>query len=189
MSELVQSVSGSSMHGFMEALATLYGRPMIDAGLARLPLDERIQVEQAFAQMWVPVEILAHAVDAWAEVSGISDEELTRRGVRLSTRNAVSTLWRMLFRVTTDEALITRTPILYSRIRNVGQMTSHLRAEREARVVLTGWRRGTDRQLLSLAVAIESILECSGRPRVRSTWKRTSDGGVIDLSWGGSASQ
>lgn len=182
--DVEQCVAGGTLHGFAEALGELYGRPMVEAGLARLPLEERIQVEQAKAQLWVPIGILGRAVDAWAIASGVSDEELTVRGVRLSTRNTVNHLFRVLLRVTTDEALIARTQALYSRVRNVGTLSAQVRGPQSARLTLTGWRNGTDRQLLSFVVAVETLLELTGRPHARSKVRRTSDGGVMDLSWG-----
>jgi hypothetical protein len=184
VTEVVQSVSGLSMMNFKEAVGRLFGPLVVERGLARLAPTEREQLETMTPVVWVPVVTLAHAVDAWSEEAGVSPEELTVRGVRESTRRSFATVWRVLLHFTTDDALITRAPLLYARTRNAGVLSVELRAPRDAQLVLSRWRDTTDRQLLSLAVAFETVLELTGRPHARCTFRRTSDGGVFRLRWG-----
>jgi hypothetical protein len=182
--EVVQCVSGVSLMHFRDAVAKLFGREVIVRGAARLAPEERAQLEALSAIGWVPVETLAHAVDAWAEAAGVSAEELTVRGVREATRQSFATVWRVLLRLTTDDALVARAPLLYARVRNAGTLGVTALGARDAQLALTGWRDSTERQLLSLAVSFETILELTGRPHARCTFKRTSDGGTFRLRWG-----
>ena len=184
MSEVVQSVSGLSMMNFRDAVSRQFGPSLAARGLERLDPTKRQQLETMTAVDWIPVETLASAVDAWADEANVSPEELTIRGVRESTRHSFATVWRLLLRLTTDEALITRTPLIYARARNAGTLTADMRGPRNARLVLREWRNPTDRLLLSLAVAFETVLELTGRYHARCTFKRTSDGGVFQLQWG-----
>lgn len=184
MSTNVPSVSGISMANFRDALVSIYGADAVRSGLARLDPESRILVEQASAHAWIPATVLADAVDAWALAAETDARELTERGVRLGVRTGFATIWRLLLRVTTDEALIARTPSIYSRTRNVGELKAELRLPRLARLTLTGWSEITDRQLYSLAVSFEEILEITGRTHARAHYRRTADGGIFDVSWG-----
>ena len=184
MSEVVQSVSGLSMMNFRDAVSRQFGPSLAARGLERLDPTKRQQLETMTAVDWIPVETLASAVDAWADEANVSPEELTIRGVRESTRQSFATVWSVLLRLTTDEALVTRTNLIYARSRNVGKLTSELRGPRSARLVRTEWRNPTDRQHLSLAVAFETVMELTGRYHARCTFKRTSDGGIFQLQWG-----
>jgi hypothetical protein len=182
--EVAQSVSGLSMIAFRDAVAKLFGSEVVERGLLRLLPEERIELETMTPVVWVPVVTLAHAVDAWAEEAGVSPEELTVRGVRESTRQSFATVWRVLLHFTTDEALVTRAPMLYARTRNAGVLTVTSYGAHDAQLVLSRWRDTTERQLLSLAVAFETVLDLTGRAPARCTFKRTSDGGVFRLRWG-----
>jgi hypothetical protein len=172
------------MLGFQEAIGRLFGAGVVKRGLARLDPAERAQLETLTTVGWVPVTTLAHAVDEWSSEAGVSDHELTVRGVRESTRSTFTTVWRVLLHFTTDEALVTRAPLLYSRTRNAGTLTVTSYTARDAQLVLTRWRDPTDRQLLSLAVSFETVLELTGREPARCTFKRTQDGGAFRLRWG-----
>jgi hypothetical protein len=182
--QVVQCCSGVTMVNYRDAVAKLYGPDVVSRGLARLAPDARFQLETMTTTGWIPMETVGAATEAWAEAAGVSPEELTVRAVRESVRHTFATVWRVLLRFTTDSALMARTPLLYKRIRNAGVLTVELRAPYEARLELTRWQNPTDRQLLSLATAIETVLELAGRTEVRCTFKRTADGGVFQLRWG-----
>jgi hypothetical protein len=184
MTEVVQSVSAVSMMHFKDAVETLFGANVVRGGLERMAPARRQHLETMTGVGWIPVDTLACAVDAWAEEARVSPEELTVRGVRYATRHSFATVWRVLLHFTTDAALIARTPMIYSRSRNAGLLTAEMRQPRDARLVLSRWRDTTDRQLLSLAVAFETILELTGRAHARCGFKRTHDGGVFQLRWG-----
>jgi len=184
MTEVVQSVSGMSMMYFKGAVVELFGAGVLERGIAQLDPVMRAQMETTTAVAWVPADTLSRAAELWAAEAGVSPEELTARCVRESTRRSFGTVWRVLLYFTTDEALVARAPLLWSRTRNAGVLTVELRSPREARLLLSQWRTTLDRQLLSIAVGFEAILEITGRPHARCAYKRTPDGGSFHLRWG-----
>lgn len=184
MTEVVPSISGVSMSHFRDAVGALYGDDVVRAGLARLDPESRLLVEAASAYAWVPMTVLTEIVDAWALDARVDPNELTERGVRLGVRTSFATIWRLLLRVTTDEIMIQRTPSIYARTRNIGELKAELRLPGLARLTLTGWPNPTDRQLFSLVVGLEEVLELTGRTHARTNYRRAPDGAVFDLSWG-----
>jgi hypothetical protein len=184
MADVVPSASGTSVSNFVAALREIYGDAWVNAGLERLDAETRIQVEQAAALMWVPLEVLRRSVDAWAEANDVSADEITRRGVQLSVKRSFKTVWRILMTVTTDSALIARAPLLWSKARNVGKIHAERRAGRNARLTLTEYPRCSERQIYSLAVALEALFELTGRKRAACKFRRTLDGAVFDVAWG-----
>lgn len=184
MSDLVPSVSGLSMGHFRDAVATIYGADVTRRGVATLAPDERLLVEQASAHAWIPMTILTEVVNAWAAAAGVDPDVLTEACVRLGVRTSFATVWRLLLRVTTDDVMIARTPTIYARTRNIGELRAEMRLPGLARLTLTGWPNPTDRQLFSLVVGLEEVLEITGRRNARTNYRRTPDGAVFDLSWG-----
>jgi hypothetical protein len=184
MGEIVPSVSGTSMSTFTDALRDIYGQAWVDAGLARLDSERRMQVQQSTALMWIPLETLRLAVDAWSEASGVSANEITRLGVQLAVKKSFATVWRLLLTFTTDSALIARVPMLWNKSRNVGHAVAEIRGTGHGRITLTGFPNPTDRQIYSVSVAIATFLELTGRKPARCNYRLTHDGAIFDATWG-----
>lgn len=181
---MVQSVAGNTLHSFRLAVGEIYGDAVVQRGLAMLDPDARLAVEQASSLFWVSMDTLRRVVDAWSTAASVTPEELTERAVRVSTRRNFNTILRAFLYFTSDEALVKRAPLLYARIRNAGKLTIEYEGRGRARALLTEWRNGTDRQMLSLGVSFEELLLFTGREHARCTFKRTHDGAIFDLQWG-----
>jgi hypothetical protein len=89
----------------------------------------------------------------------------------------------MLLRLSSDEALIKRTPMIYSRSRNVGELSARIVEPGRAELKLTEWPEITDRQMRSVGVGIESVIALTGRRSVQMRCTRTASGAVFDLRW------
>jgi hypothetical protein len=79
--------------------------------------------------------------------------------------------------------LIQRTPALYARTRTVGRLGSELTGPGQARLVLSGWPGASERNLRSLGVGIQVVLELTGRRGAHFSIVRTVDGGVFHFTW------
>ncbi len=172
------------MSSFRIAVGELWGEEVVRRGLATLDPESRLSVEQAAALLWVPIEVQARAIDAWTAAAGVEFEELVDRAVRRSTQRNMSTVLRAFVRFTSDAAIMARAPLLYSKIRNAGKLTTDYRGPGVARAYLTEWQGGTDKQMFSLSISIEALLEVAGRDHARCKFKRTSDGAMFDVTWG-----
>lgn len=89
----------------------------------------------------------------------------------------------MFLRVTSDEALLKRTPIIYQRSRNTGQLSARILEPGHAEVLLTDWPDVPDRHLRTIGVSIGSVVELAGRKDVRMTTQRTPEGGRYQIWW------
>ena len=136
---MVQSIAGSSMSSFRIAVGELWGEDVVRRGLATLDPESRLSVEQAAALLWVPIEVQARAIDVWTAAAGVEFEELVDRAVRRSTQRNMSTVLRAFVRFTSDAAIMARAPLLYSKIRNAGKLTTDYRGLGVVRVYLMEW--------------------------------------------------
>lgn len=101
----------------------------------------------------------------------------------LSTERTLSTVWRVLLRFTSDEAILDRTPMMWERTRNVGRLELVSLEPGCSVLEVKGWPGMPQRHARILAINIETVLRCAGREEVRCHWKRTADGAVYQTRW------
>lgn len=105
--------------------------------------------------------------------------DVVRRGVE----RTLNTLWRIILRFTSDAALVQRTPMLYSKTYDVGELTSRIDRPGRADIELRGWPGVPRMDLIGLATGIETVLRCSGRKDVRVDFERRHDGAAFVATW------
>lgn len=116
---------------------------------------------------WVPIRI----VDAVARTCGRAisrdamalNDEVSRR----CAERAYTTIWRAFFRFSSDEALLTRAPLLYSRTYNRGALDVRFPSSSRAVVEVLGWPDPPEIVARGLAMGIERVLALSGRDNPR----------------------
>jgi hypothetical protein len=179
----VPSLSGVAAIDCIAALEELVGPSAIAAAKSQLAEEMRFELDSMSAVSWVPLETFNEFVDAIGRAAGVEPDPLLDKSIRLATQRTFRTVWRMLLRVTTDDALIKRAPLIYSRSRNFGQLTARMAEPGRAEVLLTGAADANDRTLRTVGVGIQCVAEIAGRRDVRMSFARTSDGGRYDIRW------
>jgi hypothetical protein len=106
-------------------------------------------------------------------------DEITRR----AAKHTFTTAWRMLVRLTSDDAIMKRVPAMYARGRNTGRLTSSMRAPGHALLDLTGWPEVPVRQIRVFGIRMQTIALVSGRREARIEFERTREGAHDELRW------
>jgi hypothetical protein len=135
------------------------------------------------ALSWVPVTTIARVIDEVAAVAGVDPEPMIDEAVRRAVERTFKTVWRVLLRFTSDEALIARTPGIYARSRNVGRLTARMLEPGIAELVLSDWPGVSTRHMRTLGVSMAQVAELSGRRDPCFAYTPTRDGAVYRLSW------
>ena len=180
---VVPSISGVSALDCFAVLEQLVGSEAFARGRAQLPAEMQRELDSSSAVSWVSNDTVNRVFDEVAHAAGRDPEELIDQTVRISAERMFKTVWRVLLRLTTDEALIKRTPMFYARSRNTGQLTSRLTGPRRGEAELSGWPEVSDRTLRTVGIGMQCVLQLAGRPEVRITHSRTADGGRYDIRW------
>lgn len=176
------ALAGVNVIQARKALVKLIGEAAVARAIARLPPADRQRYEEATAVSWVPLRVVTALTTLYAEEAGWTEERVARESARLVTEELMNGLWRVLLRFTSDEAIISRTPVIYGKTYNVGELTSEIIGNR-AVVTLTRWPTIPDTQIVGLGGGIETVLRCAGRKDVRMSWRRTPAGATYELSW------
>ena len=179
----VPCTSGIAVLDVLHALATIVGSETVERAKAQLPLSLQAELETVTAVTWLPNTTLGALVDEVASCAGREPEALIDQAVRTAVDRTFKSVWRMFLRVTSDDALIKRTPMIYQRSRNTGQLNARVIEPGHAELLLTDWPSVSERHLRTIGVSIQRIVELAGRHDVRLTIQRTAEGGRYQLRW------
>ena len=164
-------------------LRDIVGADTYAAAHGRLSPQTRHEVDTLNAMGWLPITTFNEVIEEIARSASMDPEAMLDKAVRLAVQKTFKTVWRVLLRVTSDDALIKRTPMIYSRGRNVGALSSRMVGPGHSELLLSGYPEPTDRTIRTIGVGIQSVVELAGRREVRMSYERTSDGGRYDLRW------
>lgn len=176
-------ITGALVRVHVDLLAAEFGRDRVNACIAALPPQARAQLESITAASWIPVRAYETFYEAFAASVGHPVAELHARMSRTSVEQTFKTIWRVLLRFTTDEALVSRTPLLFSRAYDTGKLSSTISTPGIARLVLTGWLDVPEIALRGTRIAVETVLRLSGRRSVAIVSERTPDGATFRATW------
>jgi hypothetical protein len=176
-------LAGQSVRDLMWAFEQLLGQERASRALAAVPEPHRSAYVGADPHGWVAYDTVVAAHERMAAEAGTTMEELLERAVPLAVEHAFSTVWRVLLRFTTDEVLIARTPLLYSRTRSKGRMTASRTAPGRAVCEVSGWPDMPPRDVRSIAISIETVLRLAGRKEVATVTETGPSGPRFHLTW------
>jgi len=182
-SRSVPCTSGIAVLDVLHALGEMLGSETIEQAKARLPLSLRAEIEALTAVSWLPNTTLGALIDEVASCAGRDPEALVDQAVRAAVDRTFKSVWRMFLRVTSDDALIKRTPMIYQRSRNTGQLSARLIEPGYAELLLTDWPDISERHLRTIGVSIQRVVELAGRRDVRMSVQRKPEGGRYELRW------
>lgn len=177
------SLSGAIVLRNLDAFRAEVGPQSVARAIASLPDAQQAEIEALVPSSWIPVATVDAAYQAIATQAGRDLLELYPVVVRQGVANALRSVWKWLLRLTTDRALVSRTPIIYRRGHSVGELTTRIVAPGHAEVVLTGWSDIPPLRQLGVACGIRATLEVAGRRNVEVTHDPTPDGVAFTARW------
>ncbi len=153
------------------------------SALATLPPGVRELYESTTTLTWVPYEVMREVHDAYGREAGVPVEALFEQVLPKAIERSFATVWRLLLRFTSDDALVARTPLLYTRTRSRGSMKARVIGPGEGLAELTGWASIPQRDIHALAISIRAFLTLAGRAEVSVRGERTATGARFHSRW------
>jgi hypothetical protein len=89
----------------------------------------------------------------------------------------------MLLRVSTDSALVSRTPVIFGKSYNRGRLVATVLFSGRGEVELLDWADVPDWPIRGTQAGIETGLRIAGRRNVRVESKRTRTGASFHVTW------
>jgi hypothetical protein len=176
-------ISGAIFLDQIAHLTEQHGANLLQTALATLPEKNRAEYASVLPMSWVSVETSTMLKLKVAELLGEDPILFQRKLVRAATERSVTRFWRMLIQHVSDEGLIKRTPLLYSKVFDCGEMTAKLIAPGNAVLAVRGWTSIPDFDLEGLGAGIDTVLRVSGRKDTRIRWERQLGGARFIVMW------
>lgn len=176
-------MSGALVLEHRRQLLERCGHARFERALARLPADMRREYDEISTVSWPRVEVAEAIVRAAGDVLGRDSASLHEEISRASVERTLTTLWRLLLRFTSDEALVARTPRIYARALNRGELQPRMVAPGRAEIRVVGWPDIPEFSLRGVRIGIESVLRLSHRHDVRVVTEATPDGPRFVATW------
>jgi hypothetical protein len=176
-------ISGAMVRSHLEALQRRVGHQRWEEVVAALPRGEREELLLVTPLSWVRIATVESTYGQIAPPLGKTVAELHTEVATEVVGRAVTTLWRALLRLTTDEILIARSPVIFKKAYRQGRMEVARAEKGAADLRVSDWPRMSDFALRGLRVGIESTLRASGRRDPRGVAHRSADGAILRLEW------
>jgi len=175
-------VAGARIMHMRQILQQRYPEAL-ERALSKVPSTVREEFLNASSMSWVSTTTDYAVHDAVAQELGREAVPFHEEILREAVDRSFKTLWRILLRFTTDEALVARTPAIYARTRNAGEMTSRLTEKGRAQCVLKNYPSITARDAKSITVGLSVVMTLTGRKNVNIAFQKTDDGAVYTMTW------
>jgi len=183
VSDAPPSISGPLACGLRDVAAELVGKEVVERALARVPPDARTHYQTATAIEWMPIEVMEQAFTAIAGELGTDVAQLHERVATISIERTFRTVWRVLLRLTTDKALVSRTPGVFARSYNRGRLTVEIPRPGRGEIVLLDWPNVPAWPLRATRIGIATVLRVAGRNDVRVDLTPTPSGARYLATW------
>ena len=180
---MVEHISGAMVRSHIAALQTRVGPALYDQLFNQLGREDQEDLRLVTPLSWVRIDALERLYTLLAPSQKLSVAELHTQIASQVVGQAVTTIWRALLRLTSDNLLVSKTPVIFKRAYQQGSAKVIKSQPREAEIEVQDWPEMSEFALRGLRVGIESTLRAAGRSNPRGVGRRTREGAIIRLEW------
>ena len=177
------TISGALITQHRAILVELVGEAVLARALAKLTPADREALEGATSLSYIPIRAADAMYRAIGHESGRDYVHLHEQVSRTAVDRALKTIWRLLLRFTSDEALVARTPVIFTKAFPQGVLVSRITGPGRAEIRVESWPNMPEYAIRGTRIAVESVLRLAGRSNVKTTSETTPTGCVYQTSW------
>ncbi len=179
----VATMSGALVMEHRRILAELCTQQGFERVIAELPADARERYLEASPLTWLSIDTAERVFVLAARHLDRDVAELHESVSRRAVERTLTTLWRFVLRLASDEALIARSQRIYSRAFQTGTLEARIVEPGRAEIKVHGWPDMPEFSLRGFRIAIETVLVLAGRENVRLSLQRTRSGPEVHATW------
>ena len=163
-----------------KVLGEIAGAEVLERVIRELPEDQRTEYEGLSLLSWCRHTTATEVVVRVGHALGRRPEAFQAEVVRAGVERLFGGIWKVLLRLSSDEALIKRSALLYSKACDRGRLAAESVDPGHVKLTLTEWPDIPDLAIIALAAGIESVLRVVGRKAVIK-FERERDAVVFDV--------
>ena len=177
------TISGALITQHRAILVELVGESVLTSALGKLSPADREVLENGTSLSFIPIRAADAMYKAIGKESGRDYVHLHETVSRTAVDRALKTIWRLLLRFTSDEALVARTPVIFTKAFPQGVLHPRIVGPGRAEIRVESWPHMPEYAIRGTRVAVESVLRLAGRSNVKITAEPSHDGVVYHASW------
>jgi hypothetical protein len=177
------TISGALITQHRAILIELVGAETLDRALAQLAAADREAIQGATSLSFIPIRAADAMYRAIGRESGRDYVHLHEQVSRTAVERALKTIWRLLLRFTSDEALVARTPVIFTKAFPQGVLNPRVVGPGQAEIRVESWPQMPEYAIRGTRVAVESVLRLAGRSNVKINAEATHDGCLYRVTW------
>ena len=176
-------VSGPLACGLRDVAAELLGPDAVTRALSRVDADTKARYETLTAVEWVPIKTMETVFGELAKETGTTVGMLHEKVAVISIERTMRTFWRLLLRLTTDNALISRTPVIFAKSYDHGRLEAVIPEPGRGEITLHDWLDVPEWPLRATRIGVQTVLSIAGRKDVRVQCRRSNTGASYLATW------
>jgi hypothetical protein len=176
-------IRGAIVLNNLVGFAEVVGQPVVDRAVASLSTASRAEFGAIVPASWVRAALVDEVFGAISDAAGRAPIELFPEAIERGVHRTLSTVWRALMHITSDAALIRRTPSVFARTYTRGRLSARFLGTARAEVELVEWPDVTQTRLIAISSGIRAVLRIAGRKQVHVEIERTADGAKFHAQW------
>ena len=180
-------LSGAILTDQLVVMRNRFGAPLVDRAVESLSFEDQHEVRSLTSIGWTTAALACRLKTAVAQEAKMEPLELQRWVVQEGVRKTVNGVWKLLARLVSDDQLIKRAPLLYSKTFDRGVMTVTVPRSGQAIAQIVGWPAIPEFDIVGLLAGIEAVFASFDRPKTRGTFERTTDGVIFRIDWDSAA--
>jgi len=170
-----QKIAGSLVLDQRKTMLEMVGEEKFLQALSSLPAERRQEFDSLIPVSWCPISLIHQVVDSVAKGIGQDPAEFQSEVARQGISRTLMGLWRTLLHLTTDEFLVKRASLLFSKSYERGKLMAHVPEPGHAVIQLYDWPDIADRDIRSISAGIGAVLTVAGRKNVLMKAQRKDD--------------
>lgn len=180
---LEPKVSGVVISAQLEDFRARFGEAVMREVLAALASDIRDEFTLVTAMSSIRCTSIERFYDAASLILKTPAAELhTETAVRVTGRT-VTSVWRVLLRIATDDILVARSPALFRKAYMQGRLEVVRSGKGFAEIRVVDWPEMSEFAVRGLRVGVESTLRAAGRKDPKGSARKTADGASFRFDW------
>jgi hypothetical protein len=183
MGEGPPSLSGPLACNLRDVAAEIVGEEHVERALETVPPADRERYQTLTAIEWIPIETMERVFAAIAKEVGTDVAKLHEQVATVSIERTFRTIWRLLMKLTTDHALVSRTPKVFARSYNRGRLIAEIPAKGCGTIELVDWPDAPAWTVRATRIGIATVLRLAGRADVRVDSSPTATGARYVATW------
>lgn len=161
-----------------EITRSIIGPDAYNRALAAVPRRIADEYNRATSLSWVPLTVVDPVILAMGVASGRDPLDLQDEVARTTLERSLRSIWRVFLRLTSNEQLVSRVPLIFSKAFSAGRVVTSFPRPDQAVVELVGWPNAQMHVIRGTRVGLEVTLQAAGRKAARVSMDRTRDGAL-----------